>query len=134
MHTRTNIDNCYLVNRVQDGPYDWRAGGGFVARLQSPWSGIQVDVYTDQDALQFYSCNSMDGSMALKTTQGLVDNPAFPRTVPQYGCLVIEVEDWIDGVNQPEWMRSKKQVYGPGDDPYVLQASYRFSINNTVTP
>lgn len=128
-----NIDNCYLVNRAQNGPYDWRADGGFVARLRSPWSGIQVDVYTDQDAFQFYSCNSMDGSMPLKTTQGLVDNPDFPRTIPQYGCLVMEVEDWIDAINQPEWQRSKKQVYGPGDDPYVLQASYRFSINRTAT-
>ncbi|ROV97063.1 hypothetical protein VMCG_07480 [Cytospora schulzeri] len=130
----TGYDNCYLVNRDQNGPYDWRADGGFVARLRSPWSGIQVEVYTDQEAFQFYSCNSMDGSMPLKTTQGLADDPEFPRTIPQYGCLVMEVEDWIDGINQPEWQRGKKQVYGPGDDPYVLQASYRFSINGTATP
>lgn len=128
----TGYDTCYLVNRAPRGPYDWRADGGFVARLQSPWSGIQVDVYTDQEAFQFYSCNSMDGSMALKTTQGLADNPDFPRTIPQYGCLVMEVEDWIDAINQPEWQRGKKQVFGPGDDPYVLQASYRFSINGKI--
>ncbi|ROW02611.1 hypothetical protein VPNG_07899 [Cytospora leucostoma] len=130
----TGYDNCYLVNRAQNGPYDWRADGGFVARLQSAWSGIQVDVYTDQDAFQFYSCNGMDGSMAVKETQGLWDEPDSPRTIPKYGCVVMEVEDWIGGINQPEWQRGKKQVYGPGDDPYVLQASYRFSINGTATP
>ncbi len=69
--------------------------------------------------------------MALKKTQGLFDNADFPRTIPQYGCVVLEVEDWIDGINQPEWQRSKKQIFSPGDDPYVLQASYRFSVNTT---
>lgn len=70
--------------------------------------------------------------MALKSTQGLFNVPGRPRTIPQYGCLVLEVEDYIDAINQPEWGRSKRQIYGPGDDPYVLQASYRFSLNSTA--
>lgn len=44
----------------------------------------------------------------------------------------MEVQDWIDGINQPQWGREKKQIFGPGDDPYVLQASYRFSLNDTA--
>ena len=80
-----------------------------------------------------YSCNS-GPSNALKKTQGHFDDPKFPREIPQYGCVVMEVEDWIDAINQPEWQRSKKQIFGPGDDPYVLQASYKFSINDTETP
>ncbi|KAJ9138611.1 Galactose mutarotase-like protein [Pleurostoma richardsiae] len=126
----TGYDTCWLVNREQDGPYDWRIGKP-VARLQSAWSGIQLDVHSDQEAFQMYSCNSMNGSMALKSTQGLFDNADFPRTIPQYGCVVLEVEDWIDAINQPEWQRGKKQIYEPGGDPYVLQASYKFSINAT---
>ncbi|KAI4868868.1 galactose mutarotase-like protein [Hypoxylon rubiginosum] len=129
----TGYDTCWIINRGQDGPYDWRAEGGFVARLQSAWSGIQVDVYTDQEAFQMYSCNGQNGTMPLKTTQGLVDNEDFPRTIPQYGCLVMEVEDWIDAINHPEWQRETKQIFGPGGDPYVLQASYVFSINDTAT-
>lgn len=125
----TGYDTCYLVNRDQNGPYDWRADGGFVAQLASPWSGITVDVYSDQDAFQVYSCNGQNGSMALKSTQGIMDDPDFPRTIPKYGCVVMEVEDWIDAINQPEWQREKKNIFGPGDDPYVLQASYRFSVN-----
>jgi aldose 1-epimerase len=102
-----------------------------VAQLSSPWSGIQLEVYTDQDAFQLYSCNGQDGSMALKKTQGLFDNANFPRTIPKYGCVVLEVEDYIDAINHPQWMRDK-QIFEPGGDPYVLQASYRFSINSTA--
>ena len=67
--------------------------------------------------------------MALKKTQGIFDDPRYPRTIPKYGCLVLEVQDWIDGINHPEWQREKKQVFQPGGSPYVLQGSYRFSIN-----
>lgn len=129
----TGYDNCWLVNRGQNGPYDWR-NDGFVARLQSAWSGIQLDVYSDQEAFQMYSCNFQDGTMALKSTQGLFDKPKFPRTIPKYGCVVLEVQDYIDAINQPQWQRGSKQIFEPGGDPYVLQASYRFSINSTVTP
>ncbi|KAK1761409.1 galactose mutarotase-like domain-containing protein [Echria macrotheca] len=127
----TGYDTCYLVNR--DFPYDWRKDG-YVARMQSAWSGIQVDIYSDQEAFQLYSCNFQDGTMALKKSQGLFDNPKFPRTIPKYGCFVMEVEDWIDAINQPQWQREKKHIFSPGGDPYVLQASYRFSINSTATP
>lgn len=125
----TGYDTAYLTNRDQLGPFDWREKGP-VARLRSAWSGIQVDVFTDQEAFQVYSCGGQNGSMALKSTQGLFNVADRPRTIQQYGCIVMEVEDWIDGINQPEWNR--KQIFGPGDDPYVLQASYRFSLNDTA--
>lgn len=35
--------------------------------------------------------------MALKSTQGLHDVPDRPRVIEQFGCVVMEVEDWIDG-------------------------------------
>jgi aldose 1-epimerase len=66
--------------------------------LRSAWSGIQVDVFTDQEAFQIYSCGGQNGSMALKETQGLFNVSERPRTIPQYGCIVMEVEDWIDGI------------------------------------
>ena len=65
------------------------------------------------------------GSLPVKSTQGT----DVRRTVPAYGCIVMEVEDWVDAINQPEWQRSKKQIYGPSDDPYVLRAQYVFSAN-----
>jgi len=127
----TGYDNCYLTNRAASGPFDWRAGETPVARLRSAWSGIQVDIFTDQDAFQVYSCGGQNGSVALKNTQGIHDDASRPRTIQQFGCIVMEVQDWIDGINQPQWGREKKQVFAPGGDPYVLQASYRFSLNGT---
>ena len=50
----------------------------------------------------------------------------------KYGCVVLEVEDWIDGINHPEWGRYDLQLFGPGDDPYVLEATYKFSINKEL--
>ncbi|KAI1640879.1 diphthamide biosynthesis protein 1 [Biscogniauxia mediterranea] len=129
----TGYDTCYIVNRDQKGPYDWLEEGGFVARLQSAWSGIQVDVYTDQDAFQMYSCNGQNGTLALKSDQGLFggdggDGDDFPRTIPKYGCVVMEVEDWIDAINHPEWQRGNKQIFGPGDDPYEDRAQTGLGI------
>lgn len=42
----------------------------------------------------------------------------------------MEVEDYIDGINQPEWQRNKKQIFGPEDPPYVLEAIYKFSVTD----
>lgn len=135
-NTSLTPDNCFINNRGALGPYDWRKEGP-VTTLSSNWSGIQLDVFTDQDAFQVYSCGGQNGSMALKKTQGLHppgndkradgNSKNFPRTIPQYGCLVLEVQDYIDGINNPQWMRGPKQIFEPGGDPYILQAKYRFS-------
>ncbi|GAB7354990.1 hypothetical protein MBLNU459_g5602t1 [Dothideomycetes sp. NU459] len=127
----TGYDTCYLVNRDQDGPYDWREKGP-VATLASPFTGIQIDIWTDQQAFQVYSCGGQNGSLALKQTQGFFNDSSRPRVTEQYGCVVMEVEDWIDAINQPEWQRSKRQIYGPGDDAYVLEATYNFSLNDDL--
>lgn len=52
-------------------------------------------------------------------------------TLDHYACVVIEVEDWIGGINFPEWQRNNKQIFGPAGSPYVLEATYKFSINTT---
>jgi len=124
----THTDTCFITSRPT--AHDWRTGLP-VARLRSPWSGIQLEVFTDQDAFQVYTCGGQNGTVALKSTQGLFDNPDRPRVVPQYGCIVMEVQDYIDGINHPEWGREKKQIFGPGDDPYTLRATYKFSLNAT---
>jgi aldose 1-epimerase len=60
----TGYDTCYLVNRAQNGPYDWRQTGP-VASLSSAWSGIKIDIYSDQEAFQMYSCPGQDGMFIL---------------------------------------------------------------------
>jgi aldose 1-epimerase len=68
----TGYDNCYLINRNQYGSayYQPLADGAPwyevdpVATLFSEWSGIQVAVFSDQDAYQLYSCNGQDGKLS----------------------------------------------------------------------
>lgn len=55
----TGYDTCWLVNRDQNGPYDWRESGP-VATVASPFSGIQIDIFTDQQAFQIYTCPAQD--------------------------------------------------------------------------
>jgi len=122
----TGYDNCYIVNRGQNGPYDWRTSGP-VATVASEFTGIKLDIFTDQEAFQVYSCGGPDGTLPIKSTQGL---DGRPRVIEKYGCLVLEVQDWIDAINHPEWQREKRQIFGPGDEPYVLEARYEFSISS----
>ncbi|KAL2073085.1 hypothetical protein VTL71DRAFT_10409 [Oculimacula yallundae] len=121
----TGYDTCYLTNRI--APYSWDALP--VATLSSAWSGISLNVYTDQDAFQMYSCGGQNGSVALKSTQGLHNVTDRPRVIEQYGCVVMEVEDWVDAINHPEWNRDSKQIFGPEDGPYVLKARYEFGLD-----
>jgi hypothetical protein len=65
----TGYDNCYAVNRDQNGPFDWRNSGP-VASLSSAWSGIKLDIYTDQEAFQMYSCGGQNGMFTCKVLKG----------------------------------------------------------------
>lgn len=67
----TGYDTCYLVNRAQNGPYDWRSGGP-VASLSSNFTGIQIDIFTDQDAFQVYSCGGQNGKFGRSPSDGMV--------------------------------------------------------------
>lgn len=84
-------------------------------------------MYTDQSAFQMYSCNSPGGILTLKESQGIFDDEDFPRTIAQYGCIVLEPQDYIDGINNPAWGR--KQIYGPADGPYTFRARYHFKVD-----
>ena len=116
-------DNCWLVNRAQNGPYDWRTSGP-VASIWSEWSGIKLDIFSDQEAFQMYSCIGQNGTLPIKSTQGVEGRDAF---VQKYGCVVMEVQDWIDAINHPEWGRQKKQIFSPDGPAYTLEANYVFS-------
>jgi len=126
----TGYDTCYLLNRPEPTPTSWHSD--LVARLHSQNSGIQLDIYTDQDAFQVYSCIGQDGTLALKKTQGLHGVKDRPRVVEKYGCVVLEVQDYIDAINHPEWGRDRKQIFRPGGTPYSLNARYAFSLNTTA--
>ncbi|KAF2458596.1 aldose 1-epimerase [Lineolata rhizophorae] len=130
----TGYDNCFLLDRFGAGVggagagFDWREKGP-VAEVASADSGIRLGLWTDQRAFQVYSCGGQNGTLPIKETQGFFDDDSRPRVVPQYGCLVLEVQDYIDGINNPAWGRKQAQIYGPGDDPHVVEAMYVFSVD-----
>jgi hypothetical protein len=68
----TGYDNCYAVNRDQNGPFDWRTSGP-VASLSSAWSGIKVDIFTDQEAFQVYSCGGQNGKLITSLIDSIAD-------------------------------------------------------------
>lgn len=98
--------------------------------MSSKQSGVSLKVYTDQDAFQVYNCAGQDGTTPLKKTQKWKGNGGV---INKYDCVVLEVQDWIDGINHPEWGRTKKQFFGPGGEgggeKYELSARYVFSVD-----
>jgi aldose 1-epimerase len=67
------LDTAYLVNREQKGSYNWHEALP-VARLHSAWSGIQVDIYSDQEAFQIYTCNGQNGKEKFHLIQRRLSN------------------------------------------------------------
>jgi galactose mutarotase-like enzyme len=71
----SGYDTAFLISREQFGPSTFLplADGGLwweaspVASLRSNWSGLQVDIYTDQDGIQLNACNSQDGKLQIPT-------------------------------------------------------------------
>ena len=42
--------------------------------------------------------------------------------------VVIETQQWIDGINYPEWGQDQYQIYTVDSEPAVVFAQYDFSI------
>lgn len=123
----TGYDTCFLVDRPSHAAQNSLVPA---ARLSSKKTGISLDVATNQAALQIYSCGGQDGSIATKKSQAkrnkAQDGKEGATHINQYACVVIETEDWIDGINNPEWGRLPYQVFGPDDGPVVNWATYQF--------
>ncbi|KAF1842099.1 aldose 1-epimerase [Cucurbitaria berberidis CBS 394.84] len=93
-----------------------------VLSLSSEWSGIKADLTTNQDAVVLYTCNWNDGKTEFKSTQGVAGQN---KLIPRDGCIAIEAQDYVDGINHPEWGRLGKQIVGPGDK-YHWEAAWSF--------
>ncbi|KAI1388619.1 galactose mutarotase-like protein [Hypoxylon trugodes] len=106
--------NGYFL--IDDAPKD-----AVVVKLSSGFSGITADLRTDQLGVVVYSCNWMDGTADLKSTQGTKAN----RKVVRSSCVAIEAQDYVDGINHPEWGRVEKQITGPGQK-YSWESSWTF--------
>jgi len=116
----TGIDNAFILDRpVYESPDDLATAQLY---WMSPDSGIAMTLYTNQQSLQLYSCNGQNGTIPVKAGQmgyGI-------DKVNKYGCLVIETQQWIDGINNP-WGQMGRQEFGPTSGPQVNIGVYEFT-------
>lgn len=128
-------DQCFVVDRESDTS-DWSSSPDSLAHiisLSSSTTGISMDVSTNQRALQIYTCNNQDGTIPVKPSQiernkEDSDGPLVTG-VGQHGCVVIETEGYIDGINNPEWGQLPYQVFSPETGPAVNWAVYQFGTD-----
>ncbi|KAK0630426.1 galactose mutarotase-like domain-containing protein [Bombardia bombarda] len=103
---------------IEDAPKD-----AVVLSLASAFSGVKADLRTTQPGIVLYSCSWMDGSAAIKSTQGLDKS----QKVVKSSCVAIEAQDYPDGINHPEWNRTTAQILGPGQT-YDWESSWTFGL------
>ncbi|CAF9920767.1 hypothetical protein IMSHALPRED_004997 [Imshaugia aleurites] len=119
----TGYDNAFILDRPRYSAPE--ATDISVLTMYSNVTGIQLDVYTNQQSLQLYACDNLNGTIPVKMSQQHGNTTSY---VPQYGCLVIETQQWIDGINNPQWGQDQYQIYTPTTQPAVNFAQYEFSI------
>ncbi|KAK0567951.1 hypothetical protein OC861_002402 [Tilletia horrida] len=97
-----------------------------VIELWSTKSGIKLQVTTDQVAFQVYTCDGLSsptkGSLPRKLAHG--GDGTLNQIYENHSCVVLEAQDYIDAVNNPQWGRDP--IYTP-DRPYEWQVEYTFS-------
>ena len=86
------------------------------ATLESPKTGIVLDVYTDEPGIQVYAGNFLDGSLTGK--KGITYN--------QRASVCLETQKYPDTPNKPEWPSA---VLRPGET-YNSHCIFKFSVDN----
>ena len=84
------------------------------ATLESPLTGIVLDVYTNEPGIQVYAGNFLDGSLTGK--KGITYN--------QRASVCLETQKYPDTPNKPEWPSA---VLRPGEK-YTSECIYKFSV------
>ena len=85
------------------------------ATLESPLTGIVLDVYTNEPGIQVYAGNFLDGSLTGK--KGITYN--------QRASVCLETQKFPDTPNKPEWPSA---VLRPGEK-YMSQCIFKFSVD-----
>lgn len=85
------------------------------ATLESPKTGIVLDVYTNEPGIQVYAGNFLDGTVTGK--KSIVYN--------QRASVCLETQKYPDTPNKPDWPSA---VLRPGEK-YNSQCIFKFSVN-----
>ena len=123
----TGYDNAFILDRPRYSAPE--ASDLSVLTMSSNVTGIQLDIRTNQQSLQIYTCDNIAlmANIPVKQSQQHSTNGSI-TTVPKYGCVVIETQQWIDGINNPQWGQDQYQIYTVDSEPAVVFAQYDFSI------
>lgn len=84
------------------------------ASLESPKTGIVLDLYTNEPGVQVYTGNFLDGALTGK--KGIIYN--------KRASVCLETQKFPDTPNKPEWPTA---VLRPGEK-YVSQCIFKFSV------
>lgn len=117
----TGYDNAFILDRPR---YAVEDPDLMVLRWTSPDTGIKMELQTNHQGLQIYTCNTLDGTIPAKADQQLSNTTTY---YDQYGCMVIESQDWIDAIDYPEWGRQYWQIFSPTTYPALNYQKYQFS-------
>ena len=117
---RINNYDCEQVKNVNGYDHNWvlNAAGDInqvCATLYSPTTGIQLDVYTNEPGIQFYSGNFLDGTLAGK--RGITYN--------KRAATCLETQKYPDTPNKPDWPTAQ---VNPGET-YKSHCIYKFSVD-----
>lgn len=85
------------------------------ATLESPVTGIVLDVYTNEPGVQFYAGNFLDGSLTGK--KGITYN--------KRASVCLETQKYPDTPNKADWPSA---VLRPGEK-YMSHCIFKFSVN-----
>ncbi|CAB3386103.1 Hypothetical predicted protein [Cloeon dipterum] len=88
------------------------------ARVYHPQSGRQLEIYSDQPGIQFYTSNSLPTENILQGKGGCY--------YTKHGAFCLETQNYPDAVNQPNFPKS---VLLPGET-YKHNVKYLFGIQN----
>ena len=101
----------YDHNLVVDG----KAGKlRLAARASDPTTGRQMEVWTTEPGIQFYSALNLDGKIVGKN--GI--------SYPKFGALCLETQHFPDSPNQPTFPST---IVHPGT-PFTSETIYKFSV------
>lgn len=102
------FDHCWVLNN--------QGSFGKAAELYHPLSGRNLEVYTSEPGIQFYSGNFLDGTLPI---------PGGGTYAPRTG-LCLETQHYPDSPNQPDF---PSVILEPGHK-YQSRTTFRFSVKN----
>lgn len=95
----TGIDTNFIIDRILSTGAESTTVK--VLSLSSNQTCIELDLYTNQQAITVYTCNKLEGTIPLKKSQQQSTHGSTTYAM-KHGCLAIETQGWIDGINHTE--------------------------------